>query len=372
MRLSRVLLSRYPGVYEKYFADLCRTLGAGGYEIQAIIDRNFAYRSYLRADAALKVVKIRARAWRPLAGGALKAALEEFQPDLVEAHGVPATRLAAAVCKKLRLPLAIRLYDEGGATGWRGPQYGGLGRSLSPPPCYLACNELQTRILQRHHAPVRRIHLVHDFHTPRRNTPRPASKVGECFYFTAMGRLVPHQGFHFLLQALRLLLDQKINVCLLLGGAGPEQNRLWRLAGRLRLQSHLIMMGRAVEPRALLECADAFVLPSLDEAFGLVLLEAMAAGVPVISTRLPGPMEILTPKLAWLVQPGDPVELFNAMRQAILLPQLRVQQARLALEHCRKNFHQEKLLPRLTDAYRRFVVPEAGREVDTVREAPGL
>ena len=360
MKLSRILLSSYQGAYEKQFAELCLRLSAENYKIQAIIDRKFAYRSKLCASNAIQLVELGGNQWNPFARNKLKAALQNFQPELVETHGWLATQSAAHACENLRLPLAIRLYDEGGRLDWRGPSQVYSGRFPVPPPCYLACNSMQVKVLAQQEIAAERVRLVHDYYAGEAVAKMPASKVGDCFYFVAMGPWLRDKGFHVLLQAFRLLLDQQFHARLLLGGEGPEQDRLWRLAGRLNLRSHLVLPGRGVKTRELLECADAFVMPSLKETFSLELLEAMAAGVPSIASRLPGTMELLSVDSAWLVQPGDPDELCGAMRESILIPNSRMERARRALEYCRVNFSWSRFLPRLTDAHRNFArSPEA-------------
>jgi glycosyltransferase involved in cell wall biosynthesis len=109
-------------------------------------------------------------------------------------------------------------------------------------------------------------------------------------------RLVPRMGLEDLIRAVGRLPDHPVPVHLWVGGTGPEAGRLGRLAeaegrGRVRL------LGRVGEDDVpdLYAAADIFVLPSRDlEGFGLVTLEALASGTPVIATPIGANPEVLS------------------------------------------------------------------------------
>src|SRR2546422_10374981 len=93
---------------------------------------------------------------------------------------------------------------------------------------------------------------------------------------------------------------------LLVGGGGEEQEALERQARALGIPDRVAFVGPVQDPRDFYRRLDLFVLPSLDEAFGLALLEAMATGVPVSGARVGGGPELLTHGVnGLLVQAGD-------------------------------------------------------------------
>jgi glycosyltransferase involved in cell wall biosynthesis len=106
----------------------------------------------------------------------------------------------------------------------------------------------------------------------------------------AVGRLIPRKGFDRLLRALRLACERGADITLTLVGLGPSEDELRALTSELGVDERVEFAG-FVDQDGLPErygAADAFAFPSLDDPFGFVLLEAMAAGLPVVSSPLAG------------------------------------------------------------------------------------
>jgi len=141
-----------------------------------------------------------------------------------------------------------------------------------------------------------------------------------------LARLDPRKGIRFLLDAMPHLLPEYPEALLLVGGAGEEKGALEWQARALGLADRVVFAGPVHEPRDFYRRLDLFVLPSLDEGFGLVLLEALATGLPVIGTRVGGVPEILTHGVnGWLVEPGDSAVLAAGIRTLWADPTLRRQ-----------------------------------------------
>jgi glycosyltransferase involved in cell wall biosynthesis len=134
--------------------------------------------------------------------------------------------------------------------------------------------------------------------------------------FLFVGRLVAYKGIEILLQALR----EAQGVVLDVVGAGPRAGALRRLADKLGVAPRVNWLGTlsGAQLAARLASARALILPSVDtsETFGLVQLEAMAAGVPVVATDLPtGVREVASEASHLLVPPGDIGALAAALRR---------------------------------------------------------
>jgi glycogen(starch) synthase len=125
-------------------------------------------------------------------------------------------------------------------------------------------------------------------------------------YVFAYGRLVPQKGFSNLLRAWKLV--NAHGAKLLIAGDGPDRQLLLDLVEQLEIQNSVEFLGRLnrLEVAHYLRDACAFVLPSIHEPFGLVILEAMAARVPVIATKVGGVPEFVEDgRTGTLVESGD-------------------------------------------------------------------
>lgn len=133
------------------------------------------------------------------------------------------------------------------------------------------------------------------------------------FRIGAIGRLTEQKGFRFLIEALAMLPDRDWQ-CVIVG-EGSEKARLEALSRKMGVSDRVQLVGGRADIPALLATFDVFVLPSLWEGQGIVLLEAGAADVPVIASRVDGIAEMLAGKEAGLlVAPGDSRGLMLAIR----------------------------------------------------------
>ena len=135
-------------------------------------------------------------------------------------------------------------------------------------------------------------------------------------YVLAIGRHVTQKGFDVLLRAMKLLVKRGHPRDLILAGDGTEHAALKRLSDQLGLGDHVLFPGRVDHSTALCLFAgcELFVLPSRHEPFGIVNLEAMAAGKAVVATRVGGVPEIVTDNENGLLVPlEDPEALTNAI-----------------------------------------------------------
>lgn len=141
-----------------------------------------------------------------------------------------------------------------------------------------------------------------------------------------MGRLVSverYKGFDEVLQVLPELVRDVPNLVYMVAGEGDDRARLQDKVSRLGMQDHVVFTGFVPESRKrdYYNLADAFILPSRGEGFGIVLLEAMACGIPVVGSTQDGSREALRDgALGALVDPGDAKAVRHAIVRALQQP----------------------------------------------------
>lgn len=135
----------------------------------------------------------------------------------------------------------------------------------------------------------------------------------------AVGRLDFQKGFDLLLEAHAMLRRRGVDHRLAIAGEGPSRRDLEQKASNLGVADSVVLPGFLKNPYPLMQAARVFVLPSRFEGFPMVLLEALALGIPVVSTDCAaGPREILAGgRFGRLVPPEDPVALAEAIQEAL-------------------------------------------------------
>jgi len=134
-------------------------------------------------------------------------------------------------------------------------------------------------------------------------------------YFITLGRLILQKDHKLMIEAFQKVNIKNPNTNLIILGEGPMQNTLTSLIKELNLEQKVHLLGFQEDPFSYLKQADIFVFSSKFEGFGNVLVEAMACGLPIVSTNCPsGPAEILeNGKYGSLTKVGDIDELAEAM-----------------------------------------------------------
>ena len=129
-----------------------------------------------------------------------------------------------------------------------------------------------------------------------------------------VGRLVPEKGFQFMAMAGPRILRMHPRASFLIVGEGPYRTRLEQLVAELGITSRFRFAGHRPDMACVYRCMDVMVLPSLREATPMCILEAMAAGVPVIASAVGGIPDVISDGVnGRLVRPGSQEELENAV-----------------------------------------------------------
>lgn len=154
-----------------------------------------------------------------------------------------------------------------------------------------------------------------------------------------VGRLAPEKGIHRLLDAFSVLRSRSPKLRLNIVGDGPERGRLERRAVELGLGDSVTFAGYRSDVRACLADFDLFVLPSITEGIPLALLEAMAAGLPLVASSVGGVPEVVRNESSGLLVPADDVDaLVAACARLVNDPELRQRLGRGAVQEVTNRF----------------------------------
>ena len=159
----------------------------------------------------------------------------------------------------------------------------------------------------------------------------------DCMTIIAAGRLHPQKGFDTLLEAFQTVAASEPNVHLLLVGEGPLRAHLKARIIALNLVNRVTMTGYRKDLPRLMAACDMFVLSSIWEGMPNVLLEAMAAGLPILATNVEGVPDVLLPADAGLlVTPPVAAEFVKTIQHLLHHPQAALEMGRRAQDYSRK------------------------------------
>ena len=169
-----------------------------------------------------------------------------------------------------------------------------------------------------------------------------------------VANLRAEKGLEHLVQAMVLVRDRYPRERLTIWGDGPVRADLTRLIDEVGLSGGAELRGATTEPETALQTMDIFVLPSLSEACPNVLLEAMASGLPVVTTRVGGNPALVEDEVTGLLVPsGDPDALAKAIMRLIEDPLLAHRLGAAAREVVCARFGVDRMLARVQALYER-------------------
>jgi glycosyltransferase involved in cell wall biosynthesis len=241
------------------------------------------------------------------------------RPHVLHCHGAyPAGFVGAAFKRLTGTPLVIRPHGSDILPGeWidRDPRLAErMRRALLTADVVVAQGDSLAERLRGLGVPAGRLRIIHNGVRLPGAEPDPLPHEPSLL---AMGSLAPKKGFDVLLQAFRLVRQRVPEARLTIAGDGPEGPRLVALASALGIADAIAFPGVVTGEAkpALFACARAFVSSSRREPFANANLEAMAAGRPIVATRVGGNVEMVEDEVSgFLVEPEDP----DGMAKAIL------------------------------------------------------
>jgi glycosyltransferase involved in cell wall biosynthesis len=289
-------------------------------------------------------------------GRELRRFAKEERFDLVHAHVYASAAAAAIATVGTGVPLVVTEHTE---ALWRGRR----ARLVTRWFCRRASrviavsDAVKQRLVKQDYVPPEKIAVIPNAvpanpdsgsgTPPLRDELRDRPLVG------VLARLQPEKGVATFLKAGAHVAKVVPQACFIVVGDGPLRTDLEVLVRRLCMEQNVRFLGFRSDPRALIELLEVLVVPSLTEGAPLVVLEAMAAGVPIVASAVGGiPDQIRHEGEGLLVPPGDPAALGDAVLKLLRDPGLA---RRMGASGCRKAatvFSHAKMVARTEDVYR--------------------
>jgi len=298
----------------------------------------------------------------------IRAILEQFQPDLIQVHDcrhLPELLLLKPVLIKQNIPLYLTLHnlrthpDSVTHLNWL------YGRALQPAltgwtHIFTVNDRLAAQVLP---------FLDSGRITVLGNAIPPAEPAGtealpnfrtlrdkDRTKLISVGNLTKTKGFDLLIRATNILSDKGYDLNLTIIGAGDQRPYLSSLIKSLKLDDRILLTGAVANQtvRNLYPLADIFVLPSYSETFGIVYLEAMAAGLPVIGVRGQGIDGVVKHgENGLLVKPRDVDDLVAQIEWLLSNHRQAAQLAECGRQLVESQYLMPRLIERIVQVYER-------------------
>ena len=271
--------------------------------------------------------------WDPWTVAAARRLIEEVRPALIFSHGQRPARLFG----RLAPPGVVRavcvhkpVFDI-----VEGAHYVCVGRHLA-------------ELAVARGVPSERAHFVPNAVAEPTSQAEPFAAPGTAIRVVAAGRLHPKKGFDILVRAIGLLRASGLDVVCDIAGEGEERAHLESLIAELDLTAAVSLIGWTADVSGFLAMGDLFAFPSHQEGFPLTLLEAMAVGLPVVSSSIDGPVEMIVDgETGRLVPPDEPQALADTLAALIAKPDEAKTMGERARETVLRDYGSARLARRL-------------------------
>jgi L-malate glycosyltransferase len=337
-------------------------LRALGHRTMLVAHANGALRE--RAAEGLELVPLAPRmemdlsaAWR------LSRLIKQVTPDVVHAHdphGVAMAALALSMSTQLAKPPLI---------AQRRVDFRIRGNSLSrwkyrQVDCFICSSEAIRQLLIQEGVPAQRVVTVHEGVDLDRVAKAPPVSLHEELWLPHhapvvgnIAALVPHKGQKHLVEAAALVVRKVPDARFAIAGEGELRESLERQIREHHLEKHVFLLGFRPDVLSLLKAFDVFVMSSVMEGLGTSLLDAMAAGKPIVATRAGGIPEVIADgETGLLVEPRDHHAMADAIVRLLEDEALRRRMGEAGLARARAQFSAERMVKETLTVYRRVAL----------------
>lgn len=320
------------GGIEVVTRDYAEALKKAGHKSELLTVSRKNYTDYI-LKSGLKTYLMCSRGLNPLTIAQFARHLFKSKPDIVFLHGTKAIEFGT--CKLIKI-LFPSIKFVGVSHGVYSQKYKKLKYAVVVTP-----------YLKKH---LEQIGVPKVFCCPNMTSIlNVEKKENEILTIGTSGRSSPAKGFDILLQALGILAEQKVSFrCLF---AGCEEKDYQDLIDKYNLKEHVRFLGWINDKEKFYNSLDIYCSPSRREPFGLTIIEAMMAELPIVATKCAGPCYIVKPSFGILTDTENPKELAEGLKILSDNAALRKQMGAAARAEAVKCYNKENLPKHLRAIY---------------------
>ncbi len=281
--------------------------------------------------------------------------IRKYKIDIIHCNSGAPNQWMLPVSKIARVPLVLHLHSP---YLLRDRLTLGLGFS----PTTVGVSEASIRSLKSDGVPSNKLHVIYNgMKVPHvtehsRRDIRNENDISEnALLLATIGSLIHRKGIDTIIEALAKIIKRGMNVKLLIAGEGPERRNLETLCKKLNVSDRVIFLGEISNARNILHSGvDILLSGAREEAFGLTLVEAGFAKIPVIAPKIGGIPEVVQhTKTGLLVKPENPDAMANAIQSLYQNTDLRAQLGEAGHKNAVDKFSIEKYISSFESLYLR-------------------
>ncbi|MBQ9271410.1 MAG: glycosyltransferase family 4 protein [Alphaproteobacteria bacterium] len=353
MRIVNVMISRVRGGIEQAFLDYTQALKLYNHQICAVVDTRCKMLQELQALNPADIVRIPFTHYNWLLVPYLYFKLKKFAPDVLIVHNKKAINIFKAVARLLGAKIVAVSHN---------PKF----RHVDKCDGIFTITDYQRDIFGKKGYPSERIFTIPNLIAAERDFVAP--KFHNPPIIGTMGRFDPMKGFPDFVEALAELKKRGIAFKAVIGGAPQseymaEYEKICSLIRQNNLENEIDLIGWVQDKDEFFDSIDIFVLPSRFEPFGIVLLEAMLHGKPIVSSLAEGPAEIFAghTDAAYLFALGDIRAMAEQLETAVQNPQQAAYIAANGYNLCRQKYSLKVVAAKLNAALG-YLIPQKENE----------
>ena len=312
---------------------------------------------------------------------ALRRIIADRQPDVVHSHLWPVSFAAGVALMGLPIPHVIHVHDQRPwvrSTALRHSVRRFLHRFVFrvTRPCFVACAEAVARYMgEPLRIPASRIAVVRNGIEIERFCSLDMQTGQELVTVGLAARLVTEKGIDNAIRACAKLRRDNLSITMRVAGGGSDRGEFEHLAADLGIRDRVEFCGEISDMASFFRQVDIALMPSMAEGLPLFVLEAMAAGRPVVATNIAGiPEAVRNGVEGFLVPAGDVDAMADALGRLARSRELRLEMGARARIRARKDFSAERMISECMAVYEAalkawnsptdFRVEACGREVE--------